>query len=69
MINKFKRGYSNWHGDQLNKALLKKISSFFEENKITLEKINYLEKELKFNLSFYKSKINLTISNNLRKIF
>ena len=39
------------------------------ENNITLEKLKYLEKELKLNLSFYKNNINKIKSKQLRKIF
>ena len=55
-INKYKRGYSNWHGNRTHQVLLERISTYFEENGITLEKINYLEKELKLNLSSYRNK-------------
>ena len=57
LINKFKRGYSNWHGNKINKILHERLSNYFEENEITLEKIKYIERELKLNLSFYKKNI------------
>ena len=53
-IKKYKRGYSNWHGDKLSIALKSKIHNYFKDNKITKEKIEYFEKELKLNLSDYK---------------
>ena len=57
LVNKLKRGYFNWSGNKLKKCLSRIIESYFKENRITLEKINFLEKELKYNLSFYKSRI------------
>lgn len=57
-INKYKRGYSNWFGSKIDDFLKLKIEEYFQENKITFEKINYIEKELKVNLSNYKLKIN-----------
>lgn len=59
-INKYRRGYSNWHGSKTNIVLYQKVISYLEENEITTEKINYLEKELKINLSCYKERINKT---------
>ena len=56
-INKYKRGYSNWYGNKINKALEQRISSYFEENEITMEKILFMERELKINLSAYKYKL------------
>ena len=56
-INKYKRGYSNWFGRKINKFLKTKIKEYLEENEITLEKINYIEKELKINLNAYKLKL------------
>ena len=38
-INKYKRGYSNWHRNNTNKILLERLATYFEENGITLEKI------------------------------
>lgn len=53
-INKYKRGYKNWFGSQF---LPLKISEYFQDNQVTLEKIEYIEKELKLNLSQYREKI------------
>ena len=63
-INKYKRGYSNWHGNRTKQILKERLSSYFEENGITIEKINYIEKELKLNLSSYRNKIFLNKSYN-----
>lgn len=52
-INKFKRGYSNWFYNDLNRW----VFNYFKINKITKEKIKYFEKELKINLSKYKHKL------------
>ena len=66
-INKYKRGYSNWHGNRINEVLKVRLSSYFEENGITIEKINLIEKELKLNLSSYKEKIYLNNSKIYNK--
>ena len=66
-ITKCKRGYSNWYGNRTNITLKNRLSSYFEENKITKDKINYIEKELKLNLSFYRKKIDSDFSNNFNK--
>lgn len=58
-LNKYKRGYSDWHGNRTNQVLIERLSSYLQENMLTLEKIKYLENELKLNLSSYKAKINL----------
>jgi hypothetical protein len=50
-INKYKRGYNKWFGNKINKFLKGLINSYFIVNKITIEKINFLEKELNLNLS------------------
>ena len=53
-INKYKRGYKNWAGNRTEKFLKKIIRNYLEQNKITLEKINYIEKELKVNLNYFQ---------------
>ena len=45
-VKKNKRGYSNWFGDEINWMLNGNINTYFEQNEITWEKINYIEKEL-----------------------
>ena len=55
-IKKLKRGYSNCFINQ-TRSRNWRINEYFEDNKITLEKIEYIEKELKLNLSKYKNKI------------
>jgi hypothetical protein len=57
-VNKYKRGYNNWLGNKTNLFLKCLIHGFFRYNKITLEKINYMEKKLNINLSEYKDKLN-----------
>lgn len=42
-IKKYKRGYSNWFDKNF---LPMRIEEYFQDNKITLEKIKYFEKEL-----------------------
>ena len=69
-INKYKRGYSHWHRNNTFQILQDRLASYFEENGITIEKINYIEKELKLNLSSYKTKLEIinNITNHLEKI-
>ena len=48
-IKKYKRGYSDWlTNKQLN--LNRKVRDYFQDNKRTKEKIDYVEKELKINV-------------------
>ena len=56
-IAKYKRGYSNWHGNEINDVMKERLSTYFKENGINLKKVNYIERELKLNLSSYKEKI------------
>ena len=56
LVIKNKRGYSNWLNVHLESTLKGHISDYFQENTITLEKINYIEKELKVNLWEYRLK-------------
>ena len=35
-----------------------RLANYFDENGITIEKINYIEKELKLNLTSYRSLLN-----------
>ena len=74
-INKYKRGYNNWYGNRINYVLKIYIENYFEQNEITLEKINYIEKELKkcliyLRIQYYFSKIFLLdkISHIILKI-
>ena len=62
-INKYKRGYSNWHGNEIGKILKLRLKEYFQQNGITLEKIELIEKELKLNLTKYRNALNS--SNNL----
>ncbi len=55
-INKYKRGYGRWFGSEF---LPLRIREYFTDNKVTLEKIEYMEKELNLNLSEYKKLIPL----------
>lgn len=62
LINKFKRGYSDWLGQRLPGFLRGNLYEYFEQNQITLEKLDYIEKELNVNLfllrlKYYISKI------------
>jgi len=63
-INKYKRGYGNWYSNKTKIALLERLTTYFEENKITHEKIDYIEKELKLNLSIYREKLKINSTYN-----
>ena len=52
-INKIKRGYSKWFGNEIEKFLIKKILFYLKINGVSTEKINFIEKELDLNLSKY----------------
>ena len=52
-INKYKRGYNKWLGSKTDEFLESKIKEYLQDNNITKEKIDYLEKELKINLTNY----------------
>ena len=56
VINKYKRGYSNWFGNKENEKgfINRNLGDYFEENELTLDKINYIERELKYNLLYYR---------------
>ena len=58
-IRKINRGSALYGKKDSNK--LRKIKLYFDKNEITLEKINYMEKLTKLNLSNYK---NITYKNN-----
>jgi hypothetical protein len=54
-IKKLKRGYSNWYEKKLVPGLIRdKVISYLKDNKITKEKLEYLERELHIDLSEYK---------------
>ncbi len=56
-VKKVKRGYKNWI---TTKFVNDKPKVYFSHNKVTLEKINYIEKELNISLTEYKNKIRKT---------
>jgi len=51
LINKIKRGYSNWFKDDLEKFLKDNIRIYLSINNPTPEKIRLIEKELNINIS------------------
>ena len=53
-INKYKRGYHLWKGEKLLEVLYTKIIEYLKDNEITLEKLDYFERELNLNLTKYK---------------
>ena len=55
-INKYKRGY-HWRIGN-TQFMQMRIDEYFKDNNITLEKINYVERELNLDLSKYKQKLN-----------
>ena len=59
-ITKFKRGYSDWFGDRLDWFLNENLGDYFGQNNITLEKIDYVERELNVRLFKYRLKYYLS---------
>ena len=55
-INKIKRGYKNWFGNNIESFLIKKILFYLKINGASAEKINFIEKELEINISKYIKK-------------
>ena len=55
-IKKYKRGYSTWFGNYLDTFLSNNVRVFFEINRLSLEKINLVERELNISLTKYKIK-------------
>ena len=53
-IKKNKKGYYNMTGTDLKNVLNFKINEYLNDNKMTKEKIKYIEKELNLNLSSFK---------------
>ena len=60
LITKFKRGYNDWFGDRLDSFVKESLGTYFDGNELTLEKINYIEKELNVNLSLLRIKYYLS---------
>ena len=58
LVNKIKRGYRNWYKNEIKEYLFGIIKAYFRINNMTLEKFNFIEKELNLNLSEYKKKLN-----------
>jgi len=58
LIAKYKRGLSNWFGNRENEVsvLNRKLYEYFEQNEITFEKLDYVEKELNITLLYYRIK-------------
>ena len=54
-IYKYKRGYRDWFSSGF---LPMRIREYFRDNRITLEKIEYIEKELNLSLTEIRKKIN-----------
>ena len=57
-INKYKRGY-HWRVGNIE-FMLMRIREYFKDNKATLEKVEYVERELDLNLTEIKNQYNLT---------
>jgi len=58
-VNKYKRGYKNWFGKKKKNVIKELLNEYFTVNKITNQKIYYIEKALKLNLSkYYSNKLN-----------
>ena len=58
LVNKIKRGYRNWYKNEIKQYLFMLVKEYFIINNMTLEKYNFIEKELNLNLSEYKIKLN-----------
>ena len=56
-INKYKKDLYNWRGNYTENRLKALLKLYLTQNKITLEKLYFLERELKVNLSIYKHKL------------
>ena len=56
-INKFNRGYKNWPHLKLEHS----INNYFSKNRITLEKIELLEKAFNITLTRFRNKLHLSI--------
>ena len=54
-INKYKRGY-HWRIGNIE-FMMMRIREYFKDNNATLEKIEYVERELNLNLSQIKSRL------------
>jgi hypothetical protein len=61
-INKYKRGYHLWKGDKLLDVLKAKIFEYLNDNEVTLEKVEYFEKELNLNLTVFKKNLSKAIN-------
>ena len=57
LVEKMNRGYSNWLGGHLKGKIKRTIHEYFELNRMTLEKINLIEKGLKMKLNMLSYKI------------
>ena len=55
-VKKCKRGYNYWLGKRERQFLLELLDWYFWVNEITLEKINYIEKELNVSLITYRQR-------------
>ena len=55
-VRKFKRGYNYWLGKRQNQFFLELLDWYFWINKITIEKINYIERELNISLVEFRKK-------------
>ena len=52
-IDKLKRGDVLW-GNKNKRIILNKIKAYFRNNIITIEKINYIEQKIGFNLNYFR---------------
>jgi len=67
-INKFKRGYSNWLKND-TQYMIEQITLYLKVNKVTPEKIKFIERELNLNLSHYIKDIYKLKINKFSDIF
>jgi hypothetical protein len=62
-IKKYKRSYRYFKAQQLQNVLNTKIDEYLMDNKISLKKLEYLERELNLNLTNYKKSLNRNNKN------
>ena len=58
-IKKCKRGYHFWKGEKFLEILKIKLMEYFNDNEVTLQKLEYFERELNISLTELKKQLNL----------
>ena len=68
-VKKCKRGYNYWLKKREKQFLLELLDWYFWVNEITLEKINYIEKELNISLIVYRQRYKKKHNSTENKMF